>query len=573
MKIRFFDKISTNVVIIVLLLTTFLLAFISSSTYYHMSKDLNDRLLETANDTWHSVSEKINYQELITYDDESKIQTPEYQNSKLVLKTLLQATKSSFLHIVSKNNSGYYYVIDGLQEDDEYAAALLEPVESDYIDEYDLIFNQGEPLYGAFEKYEGSLLYTNYFPLKNENGEVVASVGVEFDVTKQKAAMVSNFVNNILYSIFFLILIAIILVFVVNRMLNPVNDFTQLCLNYSNYDFRPTPEKNYRGQFKILFESVMKLKDNNVKLISELQNVSTNVDRNFENVHESSLAICSMLKDSTLVLEDTSNNITEQVSLTDHLALINSDMSQSVHEITSKVKKAVDDSDTVIKVSARSKESIHQMKMKFEATAHGFEDINRNMTDLYDKSGAILSIIATIKSIADQTNLLALNASIEAARAGEQGRGFAVVAEEIRKLAEESSSSVEHIDSIVHSVLNEIKYSNDITASNFKIVMDSQVQIENTVEQFVLTENAIHSVLQQIDSIEKEMYKIDKMQEKIQQQTIGIDELSKENSHKIETIATSSTKSTFSVEEITDSIRMLKQMVHLLNEKISVYKL
>lgn len=68
----------------------------------------------------------------------------------------------------------------------------------------------------------------------------------------------------------------------------------------------------------------------------------------------------------------------------------------------------------------------------------------------------ITGLAENIAGIADQTNLLALNAAIEAARAGEQGRGFAVVAEEVRKLAEDSSSAVTHIQKLTAQVQNAV---------------------------------------------------------------------------------------------------------------------
>ncbi|MAK62744.1 MAG: hypothetical protein CMK09_17380 [Ponticaulis sp.] len=134
-------------------------------------------------------------------------------------------------------------------------------------------------------------------------------------------------------------------------------------------------------------------------------------------------------------LGDETRRVREAVSNT------NSAPEQVMASVQSVAAAAEELSMTIRDITDRVDEnSTHMTKI---ATNVG--DVVGTSTRLKEVAGQISKVTGLINGIASQTNLLALNATIEAARAGEAGRGFAIVAQEVKKLAQDTSSATDSI--------------------------------------------------------------------------------------------------------------------------------
>ncbi|MBW3085159.1 hypothetical protein KEM60_01356 [Austwickia sp. TVS 96-490-7B] len=151
-------------------------------------------------------------------------------------------------------------------------------------------------------------------------------------------------------------------------------------------------------------------------------------------------------------------------------------------EMTASIRAIADNANSAAQVAGSA----------VQAAVHTHETVGK----LGVSSAEIGDVIKVIGQIAGQTNLLALNATIEAARAGESGKGFAVVANEVKELAQETSTATEEITSKIAAIQAD-SYNAVAAISQIQAIIttinDTQTMIAAAVDEQTSTTNEMGS--------------------------------------------------------------------------------
>ena len=166
-----------------------------------------------------------------------------------------------------------------------------------------------------------------------------------------------------------------------------------------------------------------------------------------------------------------------------------------VEETTAAVTQMKASLAKVADISRKKQEVVEGLR---ESARNGLSLLTR-MTELFQEQVSsqmedVMAMNKVVASVAAQTNLLAMNAAIEAAHAGDAGRGFSVVADEIRKLAETTSSSARQIDNLLKNVRNGVENTARKSEETGLVFREIEAEVEDTVLAFSEIAGSTHEL-------------------------------------------------------------------------------
>ena len=287
------------------------------------------------------------------------------------------------------------------------------------------------------------------------------------------------------------------------------------------------------------------------RLLSHLQDSLRIIARSAEEVDEAASQVSSAARQM-------SSSSSQQSESATNMAAAMEEMTVSINHVADRASEASRLSEVSGQHAVEGRQTISQTVSDINQIASSADVAAEHIQHLETNSEYIGTVIAVIKEVADQTNLLALNAAIEAARAGEQGRGFAVVADEVRKLAERTTSSTHEIS----DKISEIQASAQAAVNSMQDMMG---RVQAGVERAGQADTAIRAITESAsDAVEM----VGDITAAIREQSAASTSIAQQ----VETIAQMTESNTVSTQQTAETAEQLEHLAHAMKRAVNDYR-
>lgn len=402
------------------------------------------------------------------------------------------------------------------------------------------------------------------------NGWIIASSIPTKEITKT----VDRLVLLVIVVAFISIAIAVFIAFIIgNSISKPIIKVTEAIKALKMGDFTVSVDVNTCDETKILADGLNDMINTVSSLIKNSKSVSIQMSESATNLASMAEETSATSDEVSRTIEEIAEGATNQAQEADAGNRKANELDQMFVSLIQDSNVMAENAENAMNVSRSGSEAISKLKEKSEVSKTSNQNVASAIKALDEKANSISSIVDTITSIAEQTNLLALNASIEAARAGEAGRGFSVVADEIRKLAESSSTAASQIQSIVLGIQSESRETVR-TMDSLELINQEQNQSVDDVSQSIdHVFTSIENITTRIEKVAAQVTQINDFKNEITAAIANISSVSQQTAAATEEVTASMQQQNSAVEEVAKSAEQLTTLSIELTTQINKFKI
>lgn len=376
-----------------------------------------------------------------------------------------------------------------------------------------------------------------------------------------------------------MLIITLFIVYMIGSMIaKPLRHLAKVLNRLSNYDLTKEDKQitkyfDRKDEIGVISNALSKMQNNFVDLIAKITDAS-------KEVRDSSVA----MTDITEQCANTANNVAVTIG---EIAKSSSEQahntevgSESIYQLGTLIE---DEHNVMIELNDNSNKAdelidsglveIGELISKTEESGKSAKEIFGVIAETNKSTQKIGKASTMIAAIAEQTNLLALNAAIEAARAGDAGKGFAVVAEEIRKLAEQSTTSTKEIDKIVNELVNNAKEAVVRIKEVSDIVEEQVASVKETERKYKDISYAINDSSNSIDKLNSLGEELKTKKLEILDVISNLSAIAEENAASTEEVAASTEEQSASLQLIVSTSEKLSKLANELDNTASRFKI